>query len=395
MRILFYLLPALMNITTGLLFFVSAKRTADSGASSYMVALTMVAWALFYATTSFLAGFVINKRNAMRFLMGSQLILLAALCGLAFAGSLHLQFLWLSCVGAGGAMFFTSFQSVIKILSRAEYALDAMVKNSAVYTFSWSTGLALGPFIAAFVWGLFDATDGWRYCYFIAILLQLLVAAGVAVVAHSVRRRRLAEPEAGEAGEGQPEIPEEQRNLPDLMAAGWWLQGLGYIAVAMMRTYLPDYCTKELAMSTFHQGIVMSLVSFAQAFAGLACYSARRWPYRPWVIGAVSVAAAGAFLVFAFTGVWQLYALAAVMLGVFSGMMCFTATFHALVNPLKSARYVAVNEMLVGIGSVGAPMLGGLLASHCSVLAPFFCCLACLLLCAAIYGRYTWRPQNP
>ena len=348
MRILFYLLPALMNITTGLLFFVSAKRMADSGASSYMVALTMVAWAVGYASSSILAGFVINKRNAMRFLMGSQLILLAALCGLAFVGNLRLQFLWLPCVGVGGSMFFTSFQSVIKILSRAEYALDAMTKNSAVYTFSWSTGLAFGPFIAAFVWGLFDATDGWRYCYFITILLQLLVAIGIAVVAHSVRRRRLAGADAVEAGEGQPQIPEEQRRLPDLMVAGWWLQGLGTIVVAMMRTYLPDYCTKELEMSTFHQGIVMSLVSFAQAFTGLACYSARRWPYRPWVIGSVSMAAAAAFLVFAFTGIWQLYALAAVMLGIFSGMMCFTATFHALVNPLKSARYVSVNELLVG-----------------------------------------------
>ena len=74
--------------------------------------------------------------------------------------------------------------------------------------------------------------------------------------------------------------------------------------------------------------------------------------------------------------------------------MCFTATFHALIDPVKTAKYASVNETLVGVGSVVAPMLGGVLATHGSALAPFFCCMASLVLCAVLYGACTWKYRN-
>ncbi|MBP5300816.1 MAG: MFS transporter [Victivallales bacterium] len=393
MNLLFYLLPAVMNITSGLFFFVSAKRMADSGASSYLVALTMTTWATFYAVTSWAAGYILTKRNATRVLLLSQAILLGALTGLACTASLPLQFLWLVGTGVGDALFFTAFQVVIKLFGKEEKALEDMVRNSAVYTFSWSIGLAFGPFTAAFVWGLFDARSGWRYCYLIAILIILFVTAGILTLAQKVRHR-LADGAPPDALPADAQASGGQPKLPDLMVAGWLLQGLGYIVVAMMRTYLPDYCTRELAMGTFHQGLVMGLVSFAQAFAGLACCKARRWPYRPWTVGGVSLVAAAAFLLFACSAAWTLYAMAAILLGIFSGVMCFTATFHALVNPTKSAKYVSVNETLVGVGSVVAPLLGGFLASHCGVRSPFFACMLCLVLCALLYGCFTWRTRR-
>ncbi len=395
MGLLFYILPAVVDITVGVFFFISAKRMADSGASSYMVALTMAVWAVFYAVSSFAAGRIITRRNALRVLKASQLILLTSLMGLACTASLNLQFLWLMGTGLGGALFFTSFQPVIKLFNRDGGGLEAMIRNSAYYTFSWSTGLALGPFIAAFVWGLFDPKTGWRYCYLITFALQLGVAVGVLALERYVKRLEEEPQQAAEAPcAARADAAEKPSRLPDLMVAGWLLQGLGYIAVAMMRTYLPDYCTQTLEMSTFHQGLVMSLVSFAQALTGLACCTARRWPYRPWTVGAISLTGAAAFVIFAATADWRLYALAAILLGVFSGVMCFTATFHALINPDKTAQYASVNETLVGVGSVVAPLLGGLLASRCHALAPFFCCMACLLLCALLYAAYTWKYRN-
>ncbi len=400
--LLFYLMPAVVDITVGVFFFISAKRMADSGANSYKVALTMTLWALCYAVTSFSTGRFITRDNAIRVLKVSQFVLLISLLGLACTDDLNLQFVWLMGTGLGGALFFTSSQSVIKLISRDEYGPETMIRNSACYTFSWSIGMALGPFIAAFIWGLFDPESGWRYCYLIAFVLQLSVAVGVFVLDRNLRRLR-KQPENPEesaasvkdaAGHAAAGPADTRPRLPDLMAAGWCLQGLGYIAIAMMRTYLPDYCTGPLAMSTFHQGIVMSLISFAQAFAGLACCTARRWPYRPWTVGAVSLAGAAAFLIFAGTGDWRLYAFAAVLFGMFSGVMCFTATFHALVNSARTARYVAVNETLVGVGSVVAPMLGAFLATYCNLRAPFFCCMGCLVLCAVLYTAYTWKTRN-
>jgi predicted MFS family arabinose efflux permease len=176
------------------------------------------------------------------------------------------------------------------------------------------------------------------------------------------------------------------------MLAGWLLQGLGYIALAMMRTYLPDYCTKVLAISTFHQGIIMAMISFSQAFTALACYKAHTWPYRPWTVVSVSLLGVIAFIIFAVSSNWLLYSLAAVLFGTFTGVMCFVATFHALVNTEKTPRYVSVNETLVGVGSVLAPLLGGFLASY-GGLVPFFGCLVCLLICGSSYAAFTWKTR--
>ena len=48
--------------------------------------------------------------------------------------------------------------------------------------------------------------------------------------------------------------------------------------------------------------------------------------------------------------------------GVFSGSFFFGLVFHSLVHPHRSARYVAVNETIVGICGVMGPIMAGALA---------------------------------
>ena len=72
MRVLFNLLPGMVNIITGLFMFISAKRMADSGASSFMVGATMAVWAFFYASSAFILGRILTKRNAVKVLLAGQ-----------------------------------------------------------------------------------------------------------------------------------------------------------------------------------------------------------------------------------------------------------------------------------------------------------------------------------
>lgn len=48
--------------------------------------------------------------------------------------------------------------------------------------------------------------------------------------------------------------------------------------------------------------------------------------------------------------------------GVFSGSFFFRLVFYSLVHPHRSAKYVAVNEMVVGICGVAGPVIAGALA---------------------------------
>ena len=114
MRILFNLLPALVNIIAGLFLFISAKRMADCGANSFMIAATMAAWAFFYAATSLTLGRFQTKRNAVFVLLAGQLVMLVSLTGLLLSGT-SWQYFWLTGTGIACGSFFTSFQVVVKM----------------------------------------------------------------------------------------------------------------------------------------------------------------------------------------------------------------------------------------------------------------------------------------
>ena len=164
MRFLFYLMPALVDMIIGVFFFVSAKRMANSGASSFLIALTMTTWAVFYAATAFAMGYIQNRRNAVKLLYSSLGVLYLSMLGLMLFSSLKLQYLFLVGTGIGCAMFFCPFQVVSGLFGKTVYDLESIAKNTGLYTFSWSLGLAMGPFASGFVWGLFKEADGWRYC---------------------------------------------------------------------------------------------------------------------------------------------------------------------------------------------------------------------------------------
>ncbi|MBO4649520.1 MAG: MFS transporter [Lentisphaeria bacterium] len=391
MRILFNLLPGLVNIISGLFMFISAKRMADSQASHFMVAATMAVWALFYALTAFVLGRFLTKRNAVKILLAGQTVLLISLTGLALTDNAVMQYFWLCGTGIGTSSFFTAFQAVVKLFGKQEYELGSVAKNTAVYTLSWSFGLASGPLLAAFVWGLFDPKEGWRYCYFIAIGMVLFNIICLLLMNRFVkaRLRELGE-EAGNPV--PPEIPPEQAKLPDLIIASWGAAVFAGCVVAMMRTYIPDYCTDVLKWDTYKQGMILALFSYSQAFTGLFCWKARRWPYRPWVFAGAALCGIVAMALFLpDTPNWHVCLIGACLLGIFYGVFYFTSTFHALINPVKSARYAAGNETIVGLTSTLAPIFGGLLATLLGPRFPFQLCIGLIAGSALFFAAGSLR----
>ncbi len=395
MKYLFYVLPALVNIITGVFFFITPKRLADSGANSFMVALTIAVWAAVYAVTAFSLGYIQNKRNATKLIFIGQGILLASMVGLLVFQAETMQYIWLLGTGLGTAMFFAPFQMVVKMFEKEDHSLNSVAKSTGIYTFSWSTGLASGPFIAALVWGMFSQEHGWKYCYGINILLILFVIACVIFMRKFVNEKlRLEETPVQDGKETEiPAVKEAEftRTLPDLMVAAWVLTILGYIGIMMMRTHLPDYCTKTLRMTTVEQGIVIAVISYTQGLVGLGFWKLGRRLYHPGPAVITSIGGVAALLIFALNSGWIPYLLGAVLLGCFSGMFCFLCTFHALVHPEKTPRYVSVNETIVGVTSTFAPLLGGYLSMLINPVFPFYLCAGLTFLAMLSYLVLTWK----
>ena len=91
-----------------------------------------------------------------------------------------------------------------------------------------------------------------------------------------------------------------------------------------------------------------------------------------WLEQSDSIRAVFKLLLFVLVPSWPVYLAGACLLGFFYGIYYFTFTFHALINPLKSARYAAGNETIVGMTSTFAPILAGLLAMQCGAKFPFW-----------------------
>ena len=131
MKIIFYLLPCVMNIIMGLFFFITMRRLAISGADSFAIAGTMAVWAFIYAIVSALLGIVQRKHNATKFILAGEGILALSMLGFLLFPGMNAQYLWLFGSGIGTAMFFAPFQVIVKMLDRNENAPGSVAKTAA------------------------------------------------------------------------------------------------------------------------------------------------------------------------------------------------------------------------------------------------------------------------
>ena len=82
--------------------------------------------------------------------------------------------------------------------------------------------------------------------------------------------------------------------------------------------------------------------------------------YRPLPLAVFLLAGLSGIVCFGVGERVPLLLLGAILFGVFSGSLYFFMVFHALVHPSRAGQYVAVNESIVGIAGVLAPLSAGI-----------------------------------
>lgn len=375
-RFLIYFFPAMMDMVIGSVFFVTAVRYSESGASSLTVTGVMATWAFIYSICSIAAGRVVNHSNAAKIIILSGT--LTTMVSLAYIAvpSLGAQYLWTALMGVATAFFFTPFQVFMKSLEHGEEG--SVVRPTALYTFSWSFGMACGPFICGYVWPNF----GWQWCYALNAMLGLVVAFGIWTLNKYARQHQKID--CGRVVKSSR--GEDYSKMPDLVWLGWLAAGIGCITVAVVRTLFPVKAAM-LDLSKTDQGVILAIVSFTQAFIGLAFIRSKFWMYRPIPVAAFSLSGLVGLLLFGFGTTAGTFYLAALFYGIYSGMFFFYLVFHGLVHPTKSSRYVAMNEAVVGITSIIGPIAGGFIADKTNSNIPFYVVGILVLLVAIVQVR--------
>lgn len=374
-RFLIFLFPAMMDIIVGLLLFVMPMRLTQGGWSSTVVTAATSMWALSYLVANHFIGKFTNRRNAAQLIIMSGATMMLVSGGFVLFTHVAFIFVLLFLAGISTALFFAPFQYFMKIVGGEDNA--GVVRSTALYTFSWSSGMALGPFLSGYILQYHD----WTWCMALNALLAAVTVVGIYLLKHHAEthpHEQAAAPSAAPAEEKDSSYSK----MPDLVMVGWIGAGLGIFVVMLIRALFVK-TAKFNGLDDFQAGMVLFLLSGSQALGGLSMFFSRTWMYRAVPVcafGLIGLAATAAFgLVHT---AWGFYA-AAVVFGVYSGALFFYFVFHSLVHPSHAGRYVAINEMVVGGCGIAGPLFGGVLADGISMSAPYYAAAAIIIVSLA------------
>jgi MFS family permease len=295
--------------------------------------------------------------------------MLAALAGiiLACVALVQVEQLWLILAlfcfaSCAVSLFFNSFQSYMLGVDTAQ--ARPLASTAGHYTFSWSLGYALGPFLS----GAARTHMAWSQVYYLAALI-------CAVVALLVLFFRPARPKDGPPAEVSPSRPAGERSL---IGAAWLGVALGWIGWNAISTYWPVQAA-QLGYSAREKGMVEFAFSMAQSLGALALVYAGRWHHRPLMLPALGAAGVLGLLVFAGAGSPLVFTLAAMLFGLYTASTFSFMVYHSMFDADRAVKRVAFNETFVGLSFLVGPVVASLLHAETEPFGPAYGSLALLL----------------
>lgn len=367
-RVMIYVFPALIDILVVQICFVNAIRLAKMGASASVVAGVAVVWNLVYMLTCLLVSRLAKPSNAARMMIWSCMSMVVFCWLFTVVQGIAGIFVLCACIGAATAFFFPPFQIFMKAVDTA--GSKPITYSAGLYTFSWSMGFAIGPFVAGFLMETGTAaavgqeTSGWKWVYAVSAVAALTTVAGIRMLAHL---RHAAAPVATPTGQAAADLPPvrppfDYSRMPDLVWLAWVGSGVGVMVFTVVRGVFPSKAVSELHLSDSTQGTILFLMGLAQALTAAALCRSRLWMYRPTAVGAFGILGVIASLMYGFGTTKPVLYCAGALFGVYSGAFFVYLVVHALAHPVKSSHYLAMNEALVGLMGVIGPLFGGLLS---------------------------------
>ena len=373
-RFLIYLFPAVADVILAASMFVCSNRLADAGRSRTEVGIVFAAWAGVYIVCNQVLAKLVTSRNAAWMMTVANLLFVVISGIFMLVDNLWAIYAVMGGLAVATAMFFLPFQLFMKAVEPDQH--QGVVRSVGLYTFSWSLGFAAGPFIAGFIYQWF----GWQWCFVFTSLLGLLTAMGVQLLKHHAKHHHgeevVTEPPMTVPPEGSAGDINYHR-MPDLAWLGWIVAGVGCVGIYSFLALLPSIGVKfEISKSQI--GSIIALLYIVQALMGLGLMRFRMWMFRPGPtvglagFGLVSLLFFAAALLPSVAGVNAcsiplrtlfLY-MSAASYGMFSGAFFFELVFYSLVHPQRNAKYVAINEAVVGICGVAGPVIAGMLADN-------------------------------
>jgi predicted MFS family arabinose efflux permease len=359
---LLYFFPFAIDIVVSLLLFVGRHSLAAQGASEVEVGSIPLLFGVGYFMAGPIMRFIVKRRWAKLEMLAAIALLASLSIVLANTEKLvAIQFLFF-LIPIGASLFFNAFQAyMLGISTDRGRPLDVTV---SLYTFAWSMGFALGPFIC----GLLGNRFSWSQMYYLASLSSLLIAILVALF----RPRRTA----SDASSSRPALAKVKG--PVLHIPGWMGVVIGLVAWMVIATYWPLIAVSK-GFSPAIKGIVEFAFAASQSLGALALILIKNWQYRPVFLPLFGALGVAALLVFGSSTTPISYIAGAALMGLFMATNFIFSVFHCMLELEMAAKRIAINEMMVGLGYVTGPTVAALLHKNGMPFGPSFTLAAFLV----------------
>lgn len=370
-RSLIYVFPTLLDIAAGVIGLASLVQAAKLGASTSTVGFLGAVIFGAYLLTCMVVGHLVNSRNSAVFIVVgcTGVVIVSAL--LAFASTVAQLFPLMGFAGISLSFFFVSFQVFMKAVDTG--GGKSVSYSAGTYTFAWSVGYAIGPLVAGFLMqlsGRNGATEAGRpciACYVVSGALALLTAAGTLLLRHHVKGG--VTPDSEERGAAAQKDTAYSR-MPDLAWVGWVASGIGVMVFMFVMRIFPKEAT-DLGWPDGQKGMVLFLMCVTLAVVAFALRWSRSWMYDWRRTSAFGLFGIAGMVVMSLGSTPFVYYIGGICFGVYAGGFFFYLVFHALSHPSRSARYVSINEAIVGIAGVVGSIWGGMVADRAGFSATY------------------------
>ena len=358
-----------MDFCTGLVSFAVPLRALDMGAS--VVELGFIGTA---GSLSFTVACTFTGKLADRFDRRRLMTIAAGLTSLVFCMLFLAVNYWMLLAGAALgwgllALFWPTLQAILaENRSRAQ-----LVKTLGTFNMFWTVGFMLGP-----------AAGGYLYL----VGPQVPFAAGMIGMAALTLTIHLLRFKPSAARDADPEDePQEHVDTARFRWIAWTATFTAFFMMGMLNNQFPKLAS-VLLIRPDTLGILLAIPRLIQMLIFLVARFTTWWQFRLRPLVIPQVIAVIGMIVVATQDSAVVIAIAFGTVGLLVGAAFSASQFYSFFQEERKGEKGARNEMIIGMGMVSGPLIGGVLAQLIGLRMPYVLC--CIVLLAGMLVEYRW-----
>jgi MFS family permease len=364
-----YIASYLMDLCAGLLVFTLPLVALDLGASTVELGLIGTVGSMAYILACSFTGKLADRWDRRRLMAAASLGAACVYGLLMVVRHVGLLILGYALSSVMMALFWPALQAVLaEGRNRAQ-----LVRVLGNFNMIWTAGFLVGPLLGG---PLYEMDP--RLPFVVSTTSALIITVGMLLV----RFTPVADP--SEAGPDLPD-PAHLKKTSRFRTIAWIASFTAFFAIGMLNNQFPRLA-QELAFSPSLLGVMLALPRVVQFAVFMTARYTHHWQYRLYPHLVPQAGAIAGMLILVTQEAPAVLGIAFGAVGLLTGASFSTSQFYALFQEEKKGESGAVNEIMVGLGNVSGPLIGGILALAFGLRAPYMLCVG--VLCAGMILEY-------